>query len=117
MNITAKISSLLVIATSLSLISLPAIADRYSDAVCGDNCPRSGSVLDLIVFVVIVAIALFIGKPRTKVFIAIWLGIPLAMSVITGNAIWVMAYVPSLFVALWLAEPITKYFGWEKDGQ
>lgn len=115
MNIMAKKASLLMFATSLLLTSLPAIADRYSDAVCGENCPRGGSTLDLIVFVVIVIIALFIGQPRTKVFIAIWLGIPLAMSVITGNAIWVLAYIPSFFLALWIAEPIAKYFGWEND--
>ena len=117
MNIVVKKTSLLILATSLLSASLPAIADRYSDAVCGDNCPKSASILDFTVFIVIVVFALFIWQPKTKVFIAIWLGTPLVMSMITGNALWVLAYIPSLFLALWLAEPIAKYFGWENDKQ
>lgn len=107
--------SLLALAASLCFESFPAIADRYSDAVCGESCPRGGSTLDLIVFVAIVVIALFVGQAKTKVFIAIWLGIPLGMSVITGSPGWVMAYIPSFFLALWCAEPLAKYFGWQRD--
>ena len=45
----------------------------------------------------------------------IWLGGALAMCVITRNALWVMAYIPSLLLVSWLAEPIAKYLGWENE--
>jgi hypothetical protein len=116
MNITARRASLLMIATLLPLTSLPAIAYRYSEADCDGGCASSGGILDAIVFVVIMVFVFFLGEPRTKVFIAIWLGTPLAVSVITGNAPWAfLTYVPSLFLAFRFAEPIAKHFGWEND--
>lgn len=101
--------------TTLLLVSLPAFADRFSDAVCGENCPRSGNILDLIIFIFIIVFILFIGSPAAKLFILIWLGTPLSLIIASGEPLWILAYIPSFFLGLTYAHPIAKYFGWEKD--
>jgi hypothetical protein len=117
MSIVTRTASLIMLTASLVLASTPVLADRYSDIVCDGDCPRSGTTFDGIVALAIVAVVFFAGRPTTKVAVVISLGIPFAMFKITGNPLWIMAFVPSLFLSMYIAEPIAKYFGWEDDEQ
>jgi hypothetical protein len=95
----------------LFFIPVCSYADKFSDAVCDGDC-HSSNTIDGVLALLVIAAGIFFGTPRTKLIIYIWLGIPLILVWITGNSGWVFAFVPTFFLAMYITDPIAKYFGW-----